>query len=292
MKNFEEYLHEQDASPLTISGYIGDVEHFAKWFKQTNGDELTPARLTPTDLREYKSWLTTRKSKPASTNRKLAAIRAWARWAMDVGQIDALPKFPKSVERVALSPKYLDRREQAALLRETERGLSSAQRPAAKQQAIRDRAILAVLLNTGLRVEELCSAKLADIELGERKGKIIVRQGKGAKHREIPLNSEVRNVLRDWLKVRPDGGSLLLTGKRGEGLSASGVHRRLELIGQRAGIEVHAHTLRHSFAKNLINAGVSLEKVAALLGHSDLNTTRIYITPGERDLEKAVELLV
>ena len=61
--------------------------------------------------------------------------------------------------------------------------------------------------------------------------------------------------------------------------------------GRRAGVEVTPHTLRHSFAKNLIDAGVSMEKVAALLGHSNLNTTRIYITPGAEDLQEAVHAI-
>jgi integrase/recombinase XerC len=74
-------------------------------------------------------------------------------------------------------------------------------------------------------------------------------------------------------------------------LTSSGLQRRLAEIGRLAGLEVTPHTLRHTFAKNLVDAGVSLEKVAALLGHSSLNTTRIYTVPGHNDLEKAVEVL-
>lgn len=71
----------------------------------------------------------------------------------------------------------------------------------------------------------------------------------------------------------------------------SGVHRRLAEIGRIAGVEFHAHTLRHSFAKNLINADISLEKIASLLGHSSLDETFVYTTPGERELEDAVRKL-
>jgi len=62
-------------------------------------------------------------------------------------------------------------------------------------------------------------------------------------------------------------------------------------LGRRAGVEVTPHTLRHSFAKNLINAGVTMEKVAALLGHANLNTTRIYVAPSAEDLQAAVSMI-
>jgi integrase/recombinase XerC len=62
-------------------------------------------------------------------------------------------------------------------------------------------------------------------------------------------------------------------------------------MGRRAGVEVHPHTLRHTLAKNLVDAGVGLQEVAALLGHSSLNATRVYVTPGERDLERALSRL-
>ena len=137
----------------------------------------------------------------------------------------------------------------------------------------------------------MTSLTRADVVMSPRKGKIIVRQGKGERRREVPLNSEARKALSDWLAYRGDEGTLLFSGKRGEGISISGVHRRLAELGRIAKVEVHAHTLRHTFSKNLIDAGISLEKVASLLGHSSLNTTRIYTTPGERDLEAAVERL-
>ena len=75
-------------------------------------------------------------------------------------------------------------------------------------------------------------------------------------------------------------------------LSSRSVQRALSRLGKAAGLErLTPHVLRHSFAKNLIDFGVGLEKVAALLGHSNLNTTKIYITPNQKDLEQAVERL-
>ena len=84
----------------------------------------------------------------------------------------------------------------------------------------------------------------------------------------------------------------LFLGQRNEGVQSKTIQRAVQRFAKKAGIKnVTPHTLRHSFAKALIDAGVSLEKVATLLGHSNLNTTRIYTTPGEQDLMDAVDLL-
>ncbi len=101
----------------------------------------------------------------------------------------------------------------------------------------------------------------------------------------------MREALRAWLKLRGDQAGALFLDRNGGRLTPAGLHRRLAQLGERVNVELHAHTLRHTFAKRLVDSGVTLEKVASLLGHSNLNTTRIYITPGERDLERAVAVL-
>lgn len=135
---------------------------------------------------------------------------------------------------------------------------------------------------------------LLDDNLNLRKGEVTVRQGKGGKSRTVPLNTAARKALQAWMQVRlPFKGSCLWIGMengRMSALSGRSVQRALVRQGRAAGLEhLTPHVLRHTFAKNLIDAKVGLEKVAALLGHSNLNTTRIYVTPNQRDLEQAVE---
>ena len=197
----------------------------------------------------------------------------------------------KLIQGQKLAPKWLDRSQQDKLVSAAEKALNAAQTDFARQVAQRDLSIIQLLLATGLRISELCALTREDIALSPKKGKVIVRMGKGERRREVPLNASAREALNNWLAVRGEDGTLLFSGKRGDGISISGVHRRLAELGRIAKVEVHPHTLRHSFSKNLIDAGVSLEKVASLLGHSSLNTTRIYITPNERDLELAVDRL-
>ena len=113
------------------------------------------------------------------------------------------------------------------------------------------------------------------------------------KRREITLNSKVRKALIDYMRVRPEvERDELFLGQKEEGVQSKTVQRAVQRFAGEAGLQkVTPHVLRHSFAKALIDNGVSLEKVATLLGHSNLNTTRIYTTPGERDLEEAVKTL-
>ncbi len=164
--------------------------------------------------------------------------------------------------------------------------------PTAKQGR-RDAAILALLLHAGLRVSEVCSLKKKDMVIGKRSGQVIVRSGKGGRYREVPLNRDAREAVKIWLSVRSDSADdTLFVGRRGVGLKARGVQRMVERLAIAARLDpeqVTPHTLRHTMGKNLIDAGVSLDRVAMLMGHSNLNTTAIYTTPSQADLAMAVE---
>ncbi len=130
------------------------------------------------------------------------------------------------------------------------------------------------------------------MSLSERKGAARVRSGKRRKERKAPLNATALSALKAWLAVRPAADHLFVfTDKGGLPLKSSGVQDMLGELGRVAGVEVAPHTLRHTFAKNLIDRGVPIDQVATLLGHSSLNTTRIYTTPSEADLERAVGLV-
>ncbi|MCL5997210.1 MAG: tyrosine-type recombinase/integrase, partial [Chloroflexi bacterium] len=121
------------------------------------------------------------------------------------------------------------------------------------------------------------------------------RRGKGMKYREVPLNAPARDALATWLKRRfglvGDDVTALFVTKYRQGLQPGAVQHLLRKIAQDAGTEMTPHIPRHTFAKSLINAGVNIERVATLLGHTSLETTRIYTNPTEQDLVKAVEKL-
>jgi len=164
--------------------------------------------------------------------------------------------------------------------------------PARRWAAVRDRAILAVLANAGLRVAELTALELADINIGERSGQAVVRRGKGGKLRTTALNREARRALADWLNLRGQMDTpAVFAGGRGERLTTRQVQRIVADLAAAAGGEATPHTLRHTCAKSLLDSGAKLTEVQSLLGHARLDTTARYTTPSLADLQAAVERL-
>ena len=163
----------------------------------------------------------------------------------------------------------------------------------AGNQGIRDRCIVLLLYYTCIRAGELAALRVSDIILGERSGNVQILRGKGNKARLIPLNAEGRAVLRSYMLIRPAcEKQTLLVGQRGEPLSSHAIYDVVVKYGQHAGLEeVTPHTLRHTFARTLLAAGVPLSDVADLLGHSSLDTTRIYTKASETELLAAIARL-
>jgi len=293
-----EYLEQQDRSVLTIKGYGNDLAHYVTWSERTNGEPCTVTSITPTDVRAYRQGMLNIERRKASTvNRHLASLSSFMAWAVKQGLIERDPTQDiRSVRQVSAGPKYLDKKQQYAINRAIEKDLqlSRLRYPKRWRARQRDASIVLFLMHTGLRLQEALSLRLGDIQIGDRKGQVLVRQGKGGKQRSVPLNAEARRALQEWLNARPDVGNdyfwVPLESDEEGPLSSRSVQRVILRLGQDAGIEhLTPHMLRHTFGKNLVDSGVGLEKVAALLGHANLNTTRIYITPNQNDLEQAVE---
>lgn len=297
LETFLESLRSQDISPLTVKGYGSDLTDWIKWFGNTQGEIPSIEMVTPTDLKAYKHYLRVEKRYKANTvNRKLSAISALMQWAHHKGMIEIDPTSKiKGVRAEALAPKWLDKREQYALVRAIQRDLQISRLRFPKRWLTRrrDASLIIFLLHTGIRLEELVSLHLNDVEISQRKGKVVIRNGKGGKERSIPLNSEARSAVNEWLKVRPPKSEYLwiaVEAEEASRLSGRTVQRVLKRYAQDAELKsLSPHVLRHTFAKNLIDKGVGLETVAILLRHDRINTTKIYIVPGEKDLETAVQ---
>jgi integrase/recombinase XerC len=282
--NFALFLTESERSTYTIKNYLCDLDSFTLWLKSKGNKEFAPTLITPTDLREYKHYLDqTLQLKPQTINRKLSSLRSFLNWALREGYFpdNRLPHIPQPIKEQASAPKWLDRLSQHSLCRLVEKG-----------RKIRDIAIVKLLLNTGLRVSELCALTWNDIKISPKKGRLSVNHGKGAKRRIIPLNKDARSVLIE-LGYHKNKGSerRVFIGQRGA-MTPRGIESTLRKYVKQTDLEeVSPHQIRHTFCKNLIDAGVSLEKVAALAGHDNLETTRRYCTPSEQDLAAAVELI-
>ena len=282
VKAFLQDLARAGRSPRTLAGYGKDLADFVAWMEGRYGEAFDPKAVLPEDLRDYRAHLlSVRRAAPATVNRRVSALRAFFAYLVSQGEIPSNPAARVSSVRTARpAPKALQETELRRLLREARRSSNPMHR-----------AVIMLLANTGLRASELCALRLSDVSLSGRRGKIVVR-GKGEKVREVPLNAEAREALREWLSVRPAApDNSLFVGRRGR-LTPSGVWRIVREYARRAGVEAHPHTLRHTFATRLLReAGADLVTVAEILGHESLNTTARYTRPSEADLEAAVERL-
>jgi integrase/recombinase XerC len=291
---FSEHLQSLDRSPATVRGYLTDLSVFIRWLEGQGTSSLET--LTAADIRFYRQHLINTSAAPQTVNRKLAAIAAFGNWAAQTGLLPANPAINiKSVGTIAQAPKWLDKKQRANLIQVVRDDLQIARLryPRLWVLRLRDAVVVTLLLNTGLRVSELANLKTSDLLLTERKATLTVRAGKGTKQRVLPLNKDARQMLEQWLAVRPQiKDDALFIGQRGEKLKVRSVQCAVSRLAELAGLsDVTPHTCRHSFAKSLLDSGVTLEKVATLLGHESLDTTRLYVTPGEKDLEEAVGLL-
>ena len=153
----------------------------------------------------------------------------------------------------------------------------------------RDLAIIQMVLGAGLRISEAAALNVSDIELNDRSGWVYVRVGKGMKPRTIPLSLQVRKALQACLKARAGGDAEdLFIGQCGP-LSEWGIHGIVKKYTYQARQkDVTAHTLRHSFAKNLVDADTPFDQVAILLGYESLDTIKVYAHPDDRDLKRAL----
>lgn len=284
---FKAYLTAEDTSRNTMSAYLSDLSNFLTWYSQTV-ETFALDEVTPTDIRNYRETHQEQvpPMAPATINRRLAALRRFFAWAKEQHLIPSVPtERIRNVESTVHGPRSLGRKQWNRLQRALEQAKGN--------QGIRDRCIVLVLYHTGMRAGELAALRVSDITLGERSGSIQIQRGKGNKARLVPLNAEARSTLRSYLQIRPACEvQTLLIGQRGEPLSSHAIYDVVVKYGQRAGLEeVTPHTLRHTFARSLLLAGVPLSDVADLLGHSSLDTTRIYTKASETDLAMAVARL-
>jgi site-specific recombinase XerD len=268
-------------SDRTLTAYTTDVRLFADWVSRLPIDE--PAAVTRTVVRRYIASLSTREFARRSIARKAAALRRYFGWLVAEGLVDTDPTLGLQVASGSgRLPRVLDRRELDRLLD----GPVPDGEPDWRRR--RDDAVLEILYGSGVRVSELCTLQLDQVDLAS--GALSV-WGKGSKARRVPLSEPAVAALQRWLAVRaeavpPEAGAVLFGNERGKVLTPRDVRRILD---RRSPTPTHPHALRHTFATHLLDGGADLRAVQELLGHSDVATTQRY-THVSRDRLRAAYL--
>lgn len=264
---------EKNASAHTVKSYREDLTQALGFFAgRLNRPE--PAGLTARHLRAYLAWLHERGYARTTIARRLAAVRSWCRFLCRQGTLTANPaeglRGPRQDKKL---PHFLGAADLARLL---------AAPPADTPAGLRDRAILETLYSAGLRVSELTGLDVGDVDFDA--GLATVR-GKGKRERLAVLGPPCRDALSSWLSARTalagpraDNQPALFLNRHGTRLTSRSVGRLLEKYLAAAGLDPQTspHTLRHSFATHLLDAGADIRSVQELLGHRSLGTTQIY----------------
>lgn len=287
---FIHHLRSMDRAPGTISAYVSDLGIFCTWYQKRNHTAMTPTSVMSVDVREFKEALLTQGRSAATINRKLASLSSFFGWCVSQGIVDENPTGTiRTVRKQKSAPRWLARKEQRALVRALHVACQVAETDSAKFRAYRDRAMVALGMWCGLRRSEIANAEMSKLTLNGRSGTIEVL-GKGQKMRTVPLNIDAYKAVKSYVGIRGERTSrYLFLSQQDAGMTAKSVYRAIVKYAKAAGVEMTPHSLRHTFGKSLADKGVSLEKIARLMGHESLTTTAIYLEPSGADLADAVD---
>jgi site-specific recombinase XerD len=278
---YERWLAGRPLAERSRREYARNVRVYCTWLATTadrdgwQGDPLTDPLARDHAARDFRRWLQVERRAAASTvNLALASLDALYR-CLGLGR----PHVRRDKPSLA-APRALDEAAQRRLLR------------AAEGAPVRARALVMLMLFTALRISEAVALDVGDVRILTRKG-ILVVIGKGEVQREVPLNALVRQVLDEWLKHRKgiaaEGERALFVSRTGGRLSARSADRDVRLVAAAGGLQLSAHTLRHTCLTGLVRRGNDLVMVAELAGHQKLETTRRYTLPSAADRQRAVE---
>ena len=268
----------KDQSPNTIKAYSRDLDEFCEYLdRRHQGGEWTFAGVDRLALRGFLGELERRGLAKRSTARALSALRSFYRWLHVHHDID-IPAI-----RAAKSPR-LEKRLPSYLLQEQITRLFAHAETLAESgdvEAVRDLAMLELFYSSGLRLSELQMLEVKSLDLVGDQVKVL---GKGRKERIVPVGTRASLALRKYLLLREPLARLpgadryaVFVGRRGKRLSPVTVQRRMHRLYEAIGADtMHTHSMRHSFATHLLDAGADLRAVQELLGHASLTTTQIY----------------
>ena len=262
---------ERNYSQHTVGSYRADLLDFREFLIRLNNSQPSIGEIDHLAIRSYLADLQERQLSRSTVLRKLSTLRSFFRYLSRRGYLDADPTSALATPKVRRKlPEFLELSEVEALL--------SA--PDTKTiVGLRDQAILELLYSTGMRVGELLALNLSDLD---RESALVKVRGKGRKERLLPVGGPAVSALENYLARRYElsgkPSQAIFLSQRGNRPDAKSVRRRIEKYARDAGIKkkITPHTLRHTFATHMLNAGADLRSVQELLGHASLSTTQIY----------------
>ncbi len=285
-----EYQHylvsEKMKSENTVKSYVSDLQNYIFYLSEKQGITI-PNDITTETIQKYLVYLKKLGYTPTSTSRSLSAIKSFHKFLF-------LEKRCKTNPAINLSSPKLDKKLPTVLsVEEVLLLLESLNKDTPLAQ--RNQAMIETMYATGLRVSELVSLKLQDLHLTN---KMISVRGKGNKERIVPINDYANKILRDYiLEARPklikpsNDQNYLFVNHLGDAISRQSFFKLIKEQCRISGItkDISPHTLRHSFATHLLEAGTDLRLIQEMLGHEDISTTQIYTHLSNAKLKQIYE---
>ncbi len=269
VQNYLRYLSdERRYSPATVSSYRRDIQQFVEFILAAGVKHCCQA-----DALHVRDFAGSRRRKGISARslqRALSALRGFYQYLQREQQVGHNPAAEVSAPHVSKKlPQLLD-------VDEIHRLLAT---PLQDPLKLRDHAMMELMYSSGLRLSELVSLDIGDIDLSQGQLHVL---GKGNKVRYLPVGRAACKSLERWLAVRAgkaaENEQAVFVSHRGRRLSPRAVQQRMKRLGSERGLDkhVHPHMLRHSFASHLLESSNDLRAVQEMLGHADISTTQIY----------------
>lgn len=293
IERFADFLEkERNDSPHTVKAYVRDVTAFAEFADLFYGAAWTWAGVDRLAIRGFLGSLESRQASRASAARALSALRTFYRFLSITDRVDVNPaKAARTPKQKKTLPAHMDRSEIELVFAEAERRAAEG-----GFGEIRDLAMLELFYSTGMRLSELAGLNTDDLDLVSDQVKV---RGKGRKERIIPVGKHAVAALRTYAHHREamlgrgevgTGGSgrAVFLNQRGKRITPRGVQLAIKNLfsALSRGGELHVHSLRHTFATHLLDAGADLRAVQELLGHASLSTTQVYTHTSVERLKK------
>lgn len=286
IKDFEDHLREDGKSEKTIESYIGDLRGLEA-FLQERDIELGGV-LNRFAINSYRTMLLESDYEPTTINKKINSFASYNRFLIEKNSMmEMVVDYKRDRVKIAKgSEKPVEVYDEKL----TDRMLLYIE----DNVSLRDKAIVQILFYTGIRVSELCSIKIKDIDFLSHQLRVC---GKGGKYREIPLKPEVVETIKAYLiqrrKNKHHQSEYLLLGQRGA-LGRDAINNMLTKLTEKGGFSqrLKPHTFRHTFCTRLVGKGVPLTTVSKLAGHAHIETTaKFYVSCSRKEKEQAVSLL-
>ena len=278
---FVGYMHEnRQTSGNTEAAYARDLRKLTEYLKEIGVTSF--AQVDRKELADFLLILEAQGRKASTISRFIASVKAFFSW--QVGQGIRCDNPAKGLKAPKIEKKLPE------ILTEAEIGRLLEQPSSAAPKELRDKAMMELLYATGIRVSELISLNLSDVNL--KLEYLVCRDAH--KERTLPFGTTAKHAIEKYLEesrpqlVEDAACTLLFTNCSGEPMSRQGFWKIVKYYGRQAGLtgEITPHTLRHSFAAHLLGNGADLKSVQELMGHSDISTTQVYMQLSDRKIRE------